>query len=118
MMRIKLQTIAWMVLTLQIISACSTSPDLRQGQSTLDIYRSSQSQTEQRLRKVVPEYGGDLRSYSRSEAHVLDIRFPLLNNPNLVLYIFPHLKDEVPVPGYITTFKLYDRNIYALPGEQ
>ena len=35
------------------------------------------------------------------------------------MYIFPHLAgaERVPVPGYATTFTLYERVEYALPGE-
>jgi conjugative transfer region lipoprotein (TIGR03751 family) len=37
----------------------------------------------------------------------------------LVMYVFPHLAgaERVPVPGYATTFPLYERIEYALPGE-
>ena len=48
----------------------------------------------------------------------LDTRFPRLPNPSLVLYVYPHLSGEgAPVPGYATTFPLYERVHYALPGE-
>ena len=35
------------------------------------------------------------------------------------MYVFPHLAgtERVPVPGYATTFPLYERIEYALPGE-
>ena len=45
--------------------------------------------------------------------------FPRLPNPSLVMYVFPHLAgaERTPVPGYATTFPLYERVEYALPGE-
>lgn len=59
----------------------------------------------------------DLRDYTRTAHSELEILFPVLPNPDIVLYIFPHIKGEVPIPGYTTTFKLYPQNHYALPGE-
>ena len=48
----------------------------------------------------------------------LDTRFPRLPNPGQILYVYPHLSGEgAPVPGYATTFPLYERVHYALPGE-
>lgn len=46
--------------------------------------------------------------------------FPTLKNPFLVMYVFPHLNtvDGTPVPGYWTTFSLYDKIEFALPGEE
>lgn len=46
--------------------------------------------------------------------------FPTLKNPFLVMYVFPHLntEDGTPIPGYWTTFPLYDKVEFALPGEE
>ncbi len=43
--------------------------------------------------------------------------FSLLDNPELKLYIFPHLAgaEMLPIPGYWTAFSAYPRNYYALP---
>ncbi|MEH9056570.1 TIGR03751 family conjugal transfer lipoprotein, partial [Klebsiella pneumoniae] len=38
--------------------------------------------------------------------------------PDLVLYVFPHLNGNTPVPGYSTVFPFYTRPQYALPGER
>jgi conjugative transfer region lipoprotein (TIGR03751 family) len=45
--------------------------------------------------------------------------FPMLPNPQLVMYVYPHLsgENEAPVPGYKTAFNLYERNYYTLEGE-
>ena len=61
----------------------------------------------------------DLAGYSRTAHTELETIFPRLPNPTLVMYVFPHLagSERVPVPGYATTFTLYDRVEYALPGE-
>ena len=49
----------------------------------------------------------------------IDTIFPRLPNPSLAMYVFPHLagEEQVPVPGYVTTFTMYERVEYALPGE-
>jgi len=60
-----------------------------------------------------------LHGYTREAHNEIDTIFPRLPNPTLVMYIFPHLvgEDGVPVPGYATTFTMYERVEYALPGE-
>ena len=62
---------------------------------------------------------GSLHGYSREVYNELDTTFPRLPNPTLVMYVFPHLAGDeaLPVPGYVTTFPLYERVEYALPGE-
>lgn len=68
-----------------------------------------------------PIEGGEahLAGFIRSAFTELDTLFPRLPNPTLVLYVFPHLAgpEGLPVPGYATTFTLYERTYYALPGE-
>lgn len=45
--------------------------------------------------------------------------FPLLPNPQLTLYIYPHFEGagQMPVHGNWTTFPMYTSNHYALPSE-
>jgi len=61
----------------------------------------------------------DLHGWTREAFNELDVSFPRLPNPSLVMYVFPHLAgaERTPVPGYATTFPLYERVEYALPGE-
>ncbi|MEH6498333.1 MAG: TIGR03751 family conjugal transfer lipoprotein [Pseudoalteromonas distincta] len=58
--------------------------------------------------------------YTRTAANEIRSQFPRLPNPDLVMYVFPHLAgtDPVPVPGYSTVFPLYQRVQYAMPGER
>jgi conjugative transfer region lipoprotein (TIGR03751 family) len=46
-------------------------------------------------------------------------QFHLLPNPELRMYVFPHLaeNEEVPIPGYFTHFHAYKKDHYALPNE-
>ncbi|EDO6206107.1 TIGR03751 family conjugal transfer lipoprotein [Salmonella enterica] len=55
-----------------------------------------------------------------SDDNAAQALFRRLPNPDLELYIFPHLasSESVPVPGYTTVFPFYNRVQYALPGER
>jgi conjugative transfer region lipoprotein (TIGR03751 family) len=65
-----------------------------------------------------PAYQPNNVSYTRSEAKELHGLFPRLTNPDLCMYIYPHLSSEnATIPGYSSCFSLYDQNQYALPGE-
>jgi conjugative transfer region lipoprotein (TIGR03751 family) len=59
-------------------------------------------------------------SYTRSAASEIYRQFPRLPNPDLILYVFPHLAgtDPAPVPGYSTVFPFYRHVQYAMPGER
>ena len=69
--------------------------------------------------RPIHDDGVDLAGYTRDAYNELNLHFPRLPNPTLVLYVYPHLAGSarVPVPGYATTFPLYERVEYALPGE-
>ncbi len=45
--------------------------------------------------------------------------FPRLPNPDIIVYVTPHLAthNRVPIPGYTTALPLYDQVHYAMPGE-
>ena len=59
-------------------------------------------------------------AYTRTAANEIRRQFHRLPNPDLVMYVYPHLAgtDPVPVPGYTTVFPLYQRIQYAMPGER
>ena len=58
-------------------------------------------------------------AYARSAANELELLFPRLPNPDVYIYVPPHLAtgERVPVPGYTTAVPLYERVEYALPEE-
>jgi conjugative transfer region lipoprotein (TIGR03751 family) len=62
----------------------------------------------------------DTLSYTRNAQNEVDRLFVRLPNPDLVMYVFPHLAGDrpVPVPGYSTVFPFYQQVQYALPGER
>ncbi|WP_330208454.1 MULTISPECIES: TIGR03751 family conjugal transfer lipoprotein [unclassified Pseudomonas] len=58
--------------------------------------------------------------YTRTARNEIYRQFHRLPNPDMVMYVYPHLvgTDPVPVPGYTTVFPLYQRIQYAMPGER
>lgn len=70
--------------------------------------------------EVTPATANPNASYTRTAQNEIYRQFHRLPNPDLVMYVFPHLAgtDPVPVPGYSTVFPLYQRVQYALPGER
>jgi conjugative transfer region lipoprotein (TIGR03751 family) len=59
-----------------------------------------------------------LHAPTRTAANEITQQFHRLPNPDLVMFVFPHLAGEQPVPGYSTVFPFYQRVQYALPGER
>lgn len=72
-----------------------------------------------------PFYGGVIMSdyspnSSYTNSHIEELRrdFKRVPNPEIVMYVYPHINNNrMPVPGYFTTFRLYDRDHYALSSE-
>lgn len=58
--------------------------------------------------------------YTRTAANEIHAQFERLPNPDMVMYVFPHLTEgeRVPVPGYSTVFPLHTQVQYAMPGER
>lgn len=60
----------------------------------------------------------DLVGYTRAADNEIEQLFPLLPNPQIVIYVPPHMTAKGrPVPGYTTVTRMYDKDEYALPGE-
>ncbi|MEQ2024892.1 TIGR03751 family conjugal transfer lipoprotein [Xenorhabdus szentirmaii] len=56
---------------------------------------------------------------SRSVTQEISQPFPRLPNPDMVMYVYPHLvAGKTPIPGYSTVFPFYSQVQYALPGER
>ncbi|NWA02327.1 TIGR03751 family conjugal transfer lipoprotein [Pseudomonas gingeri] len=118
-----------------LVGGCSTDKDhlLPHGPHTMtDIWdrqsaegpRSPGNNSLQEARLALRRPLGDSVSaqpaYTRTARNEIHSQFRRLPNPDLVLYVFPHLagSDPVPVPGYSTVFPFYQRVQYALPGER
>ena len=121
---------------LLVLSGCATDPEklLPHGDATmLDIWNQQTAGSgdapgrrlldarltlRRPLQAPVPVI--DQTGYTRTAQSEIYRQFQRLPNPDLVLYVFPHLSgsESVPVPGYSTVFPLYQRVQYALPGER
>lgn len=72
------------------------------------------------LRRSLEEERAENVAYTRTAQNEIYSQFKRLPNPDLVMYVFPHLagSDPAPIPGYSTVFPLYQRVQYAMPGER
>lgn len=67
----------------------------------------------------IGSYDTNLESYTRDANNEINQLFPILKNPQIAIYVYPHLATgrRLPVPGYTTALPLYERYEYALPSE-
>ncbi|EDT2963647.1 TIGR03751 family conjugal transfer lipoprotein [Salmonella enterica subsp. enterica] len=123
----------FLLLPFFLLSGCSTSQETLlpvDGNTTmLNLWNQraggAQALNEQRsqLRRPVVDPQAlikDQHSYTRTAANEIQSQFVRLPNPDLVMYIWPHLTGDspVPVPGYSTVFPFYTQVQYAQPGER
>ncbi len=114
-------------LPLLVVMAACTSPKQRlnnqDGPTMLDIYRTHMDglkDTDKATRLSLSESAERLGqpAFLHTSAREIDARFARLPNPDLVMYVTPHLTaSRSPVPGYTTVFPMYETVEYALPGE-
>lgn len=135
----RLMAVATVIATV-VLGGCTTSKDqlLTHGDRTMmDIWQreagGGTGQVAQRqlldarlsLRRPLTEADvqatpAEQERYTRTARNEVHRQFRRLPNPDLVMYVYPHLAgtDPVPVPGYTTVFPLYQRVQYAMPGER
>jgi conjugative transfer region lipoprotein (TIGR03751 family) len=123
------------LLALALLSGCTTDKDklMPHGpQNMLDLWNQSagagggSSASRQlmdarlQLRRPLSDVDATHNSYTRTAQNEIYSQFKRLPNPDLVMYVFPHLTgtDPAPIPGYSTVFPLYQRVQYAMPGER
>lgn len=112
------------------VTACATSKEdviPQDGPDMASIYATHQrragSQTDARIQREglgrpIARGLGDLHAFTQQAANEINPVFPLLPNPQMVMFVFPHLSREgAPVPGYATAFPMYEIDQYAMPGE-
>lgn len=129
---------AALVLAILFLASCATSKDellTHDDQTMHDIWNRETGNGSHAAREFLdarqslrrPLFAEDPLAASREQARYTRTahneilsQFQRLPNPDLVMYVFPHLAgtDPVPVPGYSTVFPLYQRVQYALPGER
>lgn len=118
-----------LIVAASVMAGCANKDAMlpRPDQTMQDVYYNTMGSTGQgklmdersALRRSLTESDTDYSEYVRTEANQLQARFPLLPNPTLYMFVAPHLAtdDGVPIPGYLTEFKMYTKDHYALPGE-
>lgn len=134
----RLQACAWLTIAL-LASGCSTSKDemLPHGDATMmDVWDQGTTgsagsassrlllDARQTLRGPLDPQQAAVRNdnaaFTRTAQNEIYSQFKRLPNPDLVMYVYPHLAgtDPAPVPGYTTVFPFYQRVQYAMPGER
>lgn len=126
----------YLVITL-LGAGCSTSKDelLPHGDNNMmDVWNQGSSGSSSASSRQLLDARQDLRRplqtnhsevdenarFTRTAQNEIYSQFKRLPNPDLVMYVFPHLagSDPAPIPGYTTVFPLYQRVQYAMPGER
>lgn len=109
-----------------LLGACASKKDSvipSTGPTMLEIYRKHMTDLDHTPsasgapRRAMSEH--DTSRYVRTALNETESPFARLPNPDLVMYVFPHLSAHggYPVPGYSTVFPMYEGVEYALPGE-
>lgn len=118
-----------LIMAASVMVGCASKDAMlpRPDQSMQDVYYDAMGSTGQgklldersTLRRSLTESDTDYSEYVRTEANQLQAKFQLLPNPTLYMFVAPHMatNDGVPIPGYLTEFKMYTKDHYALPGE-
>lgn len=130
------RTVPAMSFLLIAITGCATSKDelLPHGEATmLDIWSRHTGDSQHRAGRQLLDARLALRrplnvtdvtreqySYTRTAQTEIESQFRRLPNPDLVMYVFPHLSgsEQIPIPGYSTVFPMHSRVEYAMPGER
>jgi conjugative transfer region lipoprotein (TIGR03751 family) len=114
------------------LTGCTTAGDaIPQGGPTMaQVYEQAMEksngatldQARQQVNATAPvAYNGanQLSPYTRTSENEINNLFPTLPNPQLVMFVYPHLagQDDAPIPGYSTAFNLFKREHYAMAGE-
>lgn len=124
-----------LLLSLGLLTGCSTSKDalLPPGDSNMlelwnggaDGASAGSSEARAALRRSLDESQNPAleelqKTYTATAETEIAQQFPRLPNPDIVIYIYPHLvgNGSTPVPGYSSVFPFYTTVQYALPGER
>ncbi len=95
-----------------MLTGCNTVDVDNKKSSSVPIYTAADNK--QQLHKKIPLP----KKFITQKNKELSNQFPLLPNPRINLFVYPHLsKDGHPIPGYTTVFPLYETDHYALPHE-
>ena len=130
MPQVWIPTAAPVLISALLLGGCAISKDTvlpQDGKPMKQIYEEhferigeqGTDRAREQLGRVSSSSEANLHGYVRDVYNEIRTTFPRLPNPTLVMFVFPHLagSESVPVPGYATSFTMYNRVEYALPGE-
>lgn len=112
-----------------VLAGCAAGSKLntlpQDGPTMEQIYRRHMGSAKEPAMPTAPgshpgtDKAAPFRRYQDSSLEDIDTRFDRLPNPDLVMYVAPHLSPNgrYPIPGYSTVFPLYESVEYAMPGE-
>lgn len=123
-------TAAPVLISALLLAGCTTTKDAvlpQDGPPMKQLYedhfqrigKQRLDETRERLKRGPGGGEASLDGYVRDAHNEIRGLFPEVPNPTLVMFVFPHLAGpkKVPVPGYATSFPMYEGVKYALPGE-
>jgi conjugative transfer region lipoprotein (TIGR03751 family) len=112
--------------SVMLLSACTSSAvssgSIPEGGLTVSqIYQQSIGEPVQRWSVKLPAKHVNYEGYTRDASNEVNNLFKPLNNPQIPIYIFPHVAligdEQLLKPGYSTGFFLYKQNQFALASE-
>jgi conjugative transfer region lipoprotein (TIGR03751 family) len=125
MLKFHKQTIQTLILTTLIsLAGCSSKGSVipKSDVSIADVYKNRMNKTANRsMRLAVNEplehANVDVDAYTL--LNMKQTNYKYLPNPTLYMYVNYRLSevDRSPIPSFLTEFKLYERDEYALPSE-
>lgn len=129
MATLMLRTTLVLLISLGLVGCSQKVVFPQDGMTMAEIYDEHQAEEKIKINDVasarqflgrpVGNLDQDLSGFVRDENNEINALFPQLPNPIMVMFIYPHLAGDGgnPVPGYSTSFPMYERPHYALPGE-
>lgn len=131
-MKMTLKLAAIILFSAVTITGCSTSKEKmfpHSSETMNDIYNQKTGggagqrfDNRYELRRELDDISQNLETINHTRSAEVEINnlFKRLPNPDLVMYIYPHLTGDgkLPVPGYSTVFSFYGEVQYAMPGER
>ncbi len=91
--------------------------DIMQGKKTVKNYYGNGVRADYTGEALMPTYQSQ-STYTNKHIRELQRDFKRVPNPEIIGYVYPHISDNrMPVPGYFTTFPLYERSHFALSSE-
>ena len=115
------QLLSVTLISFTLLTGCSSQkliPDT--GDEILNVYKNHVGSTDivPKMFRQLRNDRRDLTGYTREANNEINQQFPRLPNPELSLYVFPHLSRKGhPIPGYSSAYLMYEKDEYALPGE-